>query len=120
MNPNFVSTFVAEPWVKKQGNAWISEEVMLATMRASVESVNNHYGVRPIIFADTVGAGIIKRLNLPCDVEVAHDGLFMGITTRFWALTKIATYGLQSQPFVHFDLDGKHFKNSGIYSRKAH
>jgi hypothetical protein len=56
------------------------------------------------LYTDTCGAQLLKRLQLPFDeIEVVFDSC--AYPPHLWMTSKLQAYRLQTEPFVHIDLD---------------
>lgn len=64
-----------------------------------------HGGVT--IYTDEAGKYVFERLNLPFSkIELTHErGVMQKVDPKLWALSKIYTYSLQEEPFIHIDGD---------------
>lgn len=66
------------------------------------------------LFTDKMGAAIVNQLKLPYKkINVVLDD----IDPRFWVFSKLKTYSLQNEPFLHYDIDvvfNKIFPNNAL------
>lgn len=63
-------------------------------------------GYSPYLYSDDTGARfLIDKLSLPYKtVEISHNHFYLP-NKNLWALSKIQTYSLQTEPFIHIDGD---------------
>lgn len=99
-----IATWSFEPWFRK--SRWNRTDLMVASMRASILSINEFFG-KPTVYADTLTKDVINYLGLNCDVIVSYDNIYEkdGINKEFWMYTKLLTYQQQKESFFHFDFD---------------
>lgn len=84
---------------------WLSPEFHLMAWTLSCLSLQK-IGYSPYLFSDNTGARfLIDKLSLPYKtVEISHNHFYLP-NKNLWALSKIHTYGLQTEPFIHIDGD---------------
>lgn len=82
---------------------WIHPEYNLMSWALSCLSISQHYDVS--LYTDREGKNmLIDKLKLPYkDVKVIFDD-FVALP-HHWALSKIKTYSIQKEPFIHIDGD---------------
>ncbi|HOR40380.1 MAG TPA: hypothetical protein PLJ82_02335 [Paludibacteraceae bacterium] len=87
---------------------WLSDEANFMCWALSCLNAKKIYG-NIELYTDTVGKKIlIDKLNLPYDrVHLVFDNNdFMdSLPNELWAISKIYTYSLQNEPFIHVDGD---------------
>lgn len=95
----------------KEGDScrgWLSEESNLMCWALSCLKAKQFYDIVEL-YTDKHGEDIlINQLNLPYDeVHVALDdaSIFKKLPNYLWAMPKIYTYSLQTEPFIHIDGD---------------
>lgn len=99
-----VATWSFAPWRRGFGTLWYRTDYFLACARASIELMNRHYG-RPVIYTDTLGKRVFSAITDCADYVVAYDEIERKYPSTLWAMAKILTYGQQTAPYLHFDLD---------------
>ena len=77
--------------------------VFAALASLSIESFAREFNTTPIIYTDSIGVEAFA--SLPCETVNVYDGVFDTISPRMWAYPKVLTYGMQTEPYLHFDLD---------------
>lgn len=93
----------ADPF--KLSFGWAAPEYHLMGWALSCLQLNNIYGKVDLYASTNAAKLLINILGLPySDVYVTHDNLHIA-NENLWALPKILTYSLQSEPFLHFDGD---------------
>lgn len=56
------------------------------------------------VYTDTVGKSLIKSLDLPVDkIHVVYDDF--DYPHPLWVVSKLLTFSVQKEPFIHLDLD---------------
>lgn len=99
-----VATWSFDPWFQK--TYWKDTQLMVASMRASILSINEFFS-KPKIYTDTLTKDVIDHLELNCDVVVAYDNIYQkdNVDLKFWMYTKLLTYQQQKESYFHFDFD---------------
>lgn len=84
---------------------WLSPEFHVMSWALSSQSLQNK-GYLPCLYTDDTGARfLIDKLSLPYEkAEISHNRFYLP-NKQLWALSKIHTYGLQTEPFIHIDGD---------------
>lgn len=84
---------------------WLSPEFHLMAWTLSCLSLQK-IGYSPYLFSDNTGARfLIDKLSLPYKtIEISHNHFYLPYK-HLWALSKIHTYSLQTEPFIHIDGD---------------
>lgn len=100
-----VWTFWTKPFLAQGRSPWASERAHLLAWVLSLQTARQHYP-RTALYTDTPGARLlVDRLGLEfTHVSTALDAL-AGSDPACWALGKVYTYSLQTEPFVHLDSD---------------
>jgi hypothetical protein len=104
---NFIQTFrlhkQADPFQSSFG--WLSPEYHLMGWALSCLQVKKFYNNITLYASTNTAKLLIDTLELPyTNVRITHDNIYMP-DERLWALSKIHTYALQTQPFIHLDGD---------------
>ena len=88
----------------KYGFGWPHAEYNLMSWALSCLSLLKHYD-EVVLYTDSAGKRIlIDELHLPyTDVQVVFDDAEW--LPQHWALAKIKTYSMQTEPFLHVDGD---------------
>ena len=56
------------------------------------------------LYTDTIGASLVKSLDLPVDkYHIVYDDF--DYPHPLWVVSKLITFSLQQEPFIHLDLD---------------
>jgi hypothetical protein len=105
MNTNFIATWCFAPYFKKENTQWRDEIDMWACAKASLESVYDLYGVKVKLYTDSLGMEIFPMLTDKVELINAHDNVYDDVPEGLWAWAKIETYKLQTEPYIHIDLD---------------
>lgn len=95
---------------------WLSNKANLACWALSCLNAKAIYG-HIELYTDSVGYDLlIGKLQLPYDkVHIIFDsGLMKQIPKELWAISKIYTYSLQKEPFIHIDGDFIFWKKLNI------
>ncbi len=109
MGPNKRLRAVWSLWTKPmqahRGFAWASDKHHLFGWVLSIQRARRHYP-ETCLYTDDAGARLlIDRMNLEFDhVSTALNALDKH-DPDWWALGKLYTYRLQTEPFVHLDCD---------------
>ncbi len=84
---------------------WLSPEFHLMSWGFSCLSLQK-IGYTPVLYTDDAGAFfLIDKLSLPYQkVRISHNKYY-NPNEHLWALSKIHTYSLQTEPFIHVDGD---------------
>jgi hypothetical protein len=84
---------------------WLSPEFHLMAWALSCFSIQK-IGYSPFLYTDDAGARfLIDKLSLPYrKVEISQIHFYLPYK-HLWALSKIHTYSLQTEPFIHIDGD---------------
>lgn len=100
-----IATWSFSPWLHGKGSSvWHTTVDMLSCAVASIESFNKIYG-RPTLYTDTLGRNVFSQLTSNCDFVVEYDGIDNLVPPTLWAYSKVLTYSVQRDPYIHFDLD---------------
>jgi len=85
---------------------WLSPEYNWMSWALSCLQLKKIFG-EVELFTDALGKEIlIDMLRLPYSkVSVVLDGVLNGLPPEVWSLSKLHTYSLQEEPFLHFDGD---------------
>lgn len=86
---------------------WLSNEAFYMCWALSCLNAKKHYG-NIELYTDKGGYDVlIKQFNLPYDKVhiVFTDEISKKIPEKLWSLSKIYTYSLQKEPFIHIDGD---------------
>lgn len=83
---------------------WEEARRNLMSWALSCMSLREHYD-EVVLYADSEAAHmLVDTLHLPyTEVVVCYDGF--DCLTCHWALVKVRTYSLQTEPFLHVDGD---------------
>ena len=83
---------------------WLHPEYNLMSWALSCMSLREQFG-EVTLYTDSEGAKmLVDKLKLPyTEVVVNYDGF--DCLTCHWALAKVRTYSLQTEPFLHIDGD---------------
>ena len=101
---NVISTWTFRPWLDGHRGPWPNTESMLAVMKASMNCAARAYE-SVTVYTDELSLPILTKLAPKINFEIKLNHAFDKIPTSYWAWSKIITYSLQTQPFLHFDLD---------------
>ena len=94
----------------KDSFGWAAPEYHLMGWALSCLQLNKLYGSVELYANSNAAKLLIDTLELPYSkLHLTHDNLNL-INDNLWALPKIFTYSLQSEPFVHLDGDVFIFK----------
>jgi len=88
----------------RHGYGWPHAEYNLMSWALSCLSLRQHYD-EVVLYTDSAGKHVlIDELRLPyTDVQVVYDDF--ECLPHHWALSKVKTYSMQSEPFLHVDGD---------------
>jgi len=91
--------------ILSQSFGWLSKEFHLMSWVLSCLSLQKN-GNPPKLYTDVAGVHfLIDQLRLPYDkIENSHNHFYQP-NKHLWALSKILTYSLQTEPFIHIDGD---------------
>lgn len=83
---------------------WLHAEYNLMSWALSCMSLNETFG-NVTLYTDSEGARmLVDTLKLPyTEVKIVYDGF--DCLTCHWALAKVKTYSMQTEPFLHIDGD---------------
>jgi len=104
---NFIQTLYIDPDKDpfRDSFGWVAPEYHLMGWALSCLQLHQLYGNITLYANSRAARLLIDTLQLPyADVILAHDELTL-IHPELWALSKIYTYSLQEQPFLHIDGD---------------
>jgi hypothetical protein len=93
--------------IKYNRGGWLSNESNIMCWALSCLNAKKIYG-NIELYTDNAGYELlINQLHLPYDkVHLVFDNSIMNsIPKELWALSKIYTYSLQNEPFIHIDGD---------------
>lgn len=77
---------------------------MLASALATTQRVSKFYE-RPTLYTDDMGAEVFEYLGIDADIQVTHNEIFDTVPESIWAYPKLVTYSMQTEPYLHYDLD---------------
>lgn len=98
---------------KNKNNTWLNEKYERFTFSLAVHFAKKHFRKVHII-TDSYSLPLLQKLKLPIDQIIpALDGTKQ-YDKRFWAISKIKSYSIQKEPFVHIDNDFILFKPLSI------
>jgi len=87
---------------------WLTEEFSYICWALSCLNARKYYG-NVELYTDSYGADIlVDKLKLPYNkvhVVLEHAPILNDLPAYLWALSKIYTYSLQTEPFIHIDGD---------------
>lgn len=85
---------------------WVNKFMFYHTYALSALLVNKHYPGKTTLVTDAFGKELlIDKLELPYDQVIVCLDRLNTYPKEFWALGKIYTYSLFSEPFIHLDFD---------------
>lgn len=100
-----VWSFWSKPLVTGRRVGWYSRKHNWCSWALSVELARRHFAESCLYTDDTGAELLVARLALPfTSVSTALNALD-GEDPLWWALGKLLTYALQTEPFVHMDDD---------------
>jgi hypothetical protein len=101
---HIISTWSFRPWLANCTHRWTRTVDMLAAMRAAAQQALRH-DAGFSVYTDSASEPWLRRIMPKANLILAHDRAFAQVNFTFWAWPKILTYGLQTQPYQHIDLD---------------
>mgnify|MGYP006876760328 CR=1 FL=1 len=103
-----VQTYFSQSNIDERSGNWLNQTSNLACWALSCLMLIRHYG-NVILYTDSLGADLlVDKCGLPYDaVHTVFDDcdIRKRIQDGLWVLSKIYTYSLQEEPFVHVDGD---------------
>ncbi len=98
-------SFWTKPYSAQRKATWLSDKQHLLAWVLSLETAKQHYA-ETWLYTDDAGARLlVEELALPfTQVSTALNAL-AHVNPEWWALGKIYTYHLQTEPFIHIDND---------------
>jgi len=98
-------SFWSKPFKEKKSTAWASQKYHLFSWVLSVETAKRHFP-QTVLFTDDEGARIlVDTIGLEFDSVFTELNTLHRYDPEWWAVGKIFTYLLQTEPFVHIDSD---------------
>ena len=103
----YIATWSMTPYINGSGTGWIRDEQLFASMVTSIRRARKWLGVKPIIYTDTFTATVLRDLTDDAEINEELEGIYEndGVPHTMWSYSKIKTLSLQTEPYVHFDLD---------------
>lgn len=104
---------------------WLSPEYHWMAWALSCLLLKKHYSKVDLYTTETGKQFLIDQLNLPYSnfFTIPHENLISSVN---WALSKLLTYSIQDEPFLHVDGDvfiwnplGKDLLNSALIAQNA-
>ena len=97
-------------WTKNQGElktsgGWLSPEYHWMSWALSCLQLRQYYPGVNLYTDDSGKAILIDKLKLPYTSTFLHHNSISEISRELWALSKIYSYSLQEEPFLHIDGD---------------
>lgn len=102
-NLRYIASWSFLPYISKP--RWPSATLFLLAAKAALRSVNSVLGKKPIVYTDHIGLKVFKHLDVNAEFINMHDDLLTNGNPKYFAFSKLNTYLVQTEPFVHFDLD---------------
>lgn len=99
-----ISTWLFDPWLSGHTQGWRRTVDMLAAMRASSSLAQRRLG-SIAVHTNSLSAPWLKRILPGVELIVSHDDSHRFMPTNFYSWCKLWTWRLQTQPFLHLDLD---------------
>lgn len=95
-----------EPFFASTSTGWVKDEYVIASMLSSLDHIKQ-IGITPKVYCDKITKDILGELIDGVELYDVHTDLFVrdNVPKEFWAYPKMKTYQLQTEPYVHFDLD---------------
>ncbi len=91
------------PYAQKGG--FLSPEVHWMSWALSCISLKKFHS-RVELYTNQRGKDLLQSFDLPYEFKITHDNDFMSkLNPKLWAYSKIYTYSLQNEPFLHVDGD---------------
>jgi hypothetical protein len=102
---NAVWSFWSKPFFAFHKHAWASEKHHLLSCILSFQTARKHFH-KTALFTDEKGARmLIEGLGLEFDTVSTELNALRNHDPKWWALGKLYTYRLQTEPFIHIDSD---------------
>lgn len=98
-------SFWSKPFEAHRRFSWPSERHHLFAWVLSVETARQHYPDTSLITDDAGARMLVDRLGLPFTHVSTELNTLASYNPDWWALGKIYSYRMQTQPFVHIDSD---------------
>lgn len=100
-----VWSFWSKPYNSFHSNCWASEAHHLFSWILSVETARHHYPNTALYTDDQGAALLVDVLGLNFRQVSTELNALADIDAQWWALGKLYTYRVQSEPFIHIDSD---------------
>jgi len=100
-----VWSFWTKPYEAHHRSAWLSDRHHLLAWVVSMKSGAAHYRPTCLVTDDAGARLLVDGLGLEFDVVSTALNALSDYDPGWWALGKIYTYRLQTEPFVHIDSD---------------
>ena len=101
---NVISTWSFRPWLSGYQGPWPNTESMLAIMSASMNCALRAYE-KITVYTDDLSLPYLRKICPRVNYLVTLNHAFDHVPVSYWAWPKLISYGLQKEPFLHFDLD---------------
>lgn len=99
-----ISTWLFDPWFEGRSTGWKNTVDMLATMRAAVGLAKRRCG-DITIHTNSRSEPWLRQILPGTDIVVSHDDAHRDVNPDFYSWSKLWTWRLQSEEFLHIDLD---------------
>ena len=114
-----VWTFWTKPLLAKKSMAWLSEEYFFMSWVLSTETSRRYFDSIELQ-TDRLGEHLLKEiLGLKFDHIIVNKDELNYIFPEWWAISKLHTYSLQEEPFIHIDNDVFLWKSLSDYLLKS-
>lgn len=99
-----ISTWLFDPWLSGHTQGWSRTVDMLAAMRASAALAQRRLG-NITVYTNSASAPWIRRILPGVELITSHDDAYKFVGPEFYSWCKLWTWRLQTQTFLHIDLD---------------
>lgn len=99
-----ISTWLFDPWFDGDTQGWRHTVDMLAAMRAAVSLAQQRCG-EITVYTNSRSRPWLQMILPEVRIEVTHDQAHESVPAQFYSWCKLWTWRLQTQEFLHIDLD---------------
>ena len=121
---NAVWSFWSKPYRAHYHHAWYSELHHLLAWVLSVQTARQHFEELHLYTDDAGARLLVDGIGLPFTRISTELNTLDACDPDWWALGKVQTYRLQTEPFIHLDADvflwkpiSEHLANADVFSQ---
>lgn len=99
-----ISTWLFDPWLEGKSSGWKYTVDMLAAMRATAALAKQRHS-DITIYTNSRSAAWLRQILPGIELVVSHDDAHRSVPEEFYSWCKLWTWRLQTEEFLHIDLD---------------